>query len=94
MIVALLLPLFLITVLTPLELLPFLGFTRAQPLLIIVYILHAEVLPRHEVEVGEELEQKASDAITPADEARPAPVADRLVHWLTDKSNFYEYYKY
>ena len=58
----------------------------AEPILVIVHVLHGKVLPRHEVEVGEELEQEASDAVTPSNEVLPAP-RDRLIHWLAKKGN-------
>ena len=52
-----------------------------------INILHGEVFPRHKVEIGKKLEQKAADAIAPSDEALSTPW-DRLVHWLAEQGYF------
>ena len=52
-----------------------------------INILHGEVFPRHKVEIGKKLEQKAADAIAPSDKALSTP-CDRLVHWLAEQGYF------
>ena len=60
-----------------------------KPVLVVLHIGHAEVAPRHEVEIREELEQEARDAVTPSNEAFPAP-SDRRIHWLANEGNLYK----
>lgn len=65
-----------------LELLLFLLFTRAQPLLIEVDILHLNPVPSDEVEVRQQVDHEANEFVRPANDST-ATACNRLVHWLT-----------